>query len=243
MRIVTWNCNMALHRKFDALISLRPDIAIVPECADPETLRRKMEFPDDVRVVWVGENSNKGLGIFAFNKHNIDIASDHDPEIRHIAPVHISGVNSFNLLAVWAMNTKENGWSAKRRAPFLSSLDRYPTFLENNPSMIAGDFNNHVRWDKPGHRNNQADAVDRLKSMGLVSAYHTHNGLEHGAETEPTHYWRDRSKEGPTYHIDYIFLPVDWASHMTEMTVGTFEDWCGNKLSDHVPLVVDIDIS
>ena len=22
----------------------------------------------------------------------------------------------------------------------------------------------------------------------------------------------------------------------------TFEDWCGNKLSDHVPLVLDIDL-
>jgi len=27
---------------------------------------------------------------------------------------------------------------------------------------------------------------------------------------------------------------------MREMSVGSFEDWCGARLSDHVPLVVDV---
>ena len=39
MRIVAWNCNMALDRKIDALLALKPDIAIVAECAEPERLR------------------------------------------------------------------------------------------------------------------------------------------------------------------------------------------------------------
>ena len=45
-----------------------------------------------------------------------------------------------------------------------------------------------------------------------------------------------------TYHLDYIFMPRNWAGQMTEMTVGSFEDSCGNKLIDHVTLVVDIDL-
>ena len=31
MRLVAWNCNMALHRKFEALQSLNPDVAVISE--------------------------------------------------------------------------------------------------------------------------------------------------------------------------------------------------------------------
>jgi hypothetical protein len=29
---------------------------------------------------------------------------------------------------------------------------------------------------------------------------------------------------------------------MSEMSVGSFEDWSGRGLSDHVPLLIDIDL-
>ena len=35
LRIVSWNCNMALRPKFEALRTLRPDVAIIQECAAP----------------------------------------------------------------------------------------------------------------------------------------------------------------------------------------------------------------
>ena len=50
----------------------------------------------------------------------------------------------------------------------------------------------------------------------------------------------DRTKEGPTYHIDYIFGSQDVVASARSFEVGTFEDWVGNKLSDHVPLVLEI---
>ena len=31
MRLVAWNCNMALHRKVDALLALRLDIAVISD--------------------------------------------------------------------------------------------------------------------------------------------------------------------------------------------------------------------
>ncbi len=67
-------------------------------------------------------------------------------------------------------------------------------------------------------------------------------GISIGEELEPTHYWRDRTKHGPTYHIDYIFMPQGWVAAISEMSVGSFEDWSGKGLSDHVPLVIDIDV-
>jgi len=31
MRLVTWNCNMAMPRKVDALLNLKPDVAVICE--------------------------------------------------------------------------------------------------------------------------------------------------------------------------------------------------------------------
>jgi hypothetical protein len=31
-------------------------------------------------------------------------------------------------------------------------------------------------------------------------------------------------------------------TRVRELAIGTFEDWCGAGLSDHVPIVVDVDL-
>jgi exodeoxyribonuclease-3 len=108
--------------------------------------------------------------------------------------------------------------------------------------MIAGDLNNNAIWHRPGWRINHLTTVAVLESYGLISAYHALMSEEQGCESVPTIYWRDRKKDGPTYHIDYVFLPNHWVDRMRELRVGTYEQWCGSGLSDHVPIVVDIDI-
>jgi hypothetical protein len=43
MRIVAWNCNMALHNKYERLLALRPDIAVIgnrPWVVAPRATRR-----------------------------------------------------------------------------------------------------------------------------------------------------------------------------------------------------------
>ena len=88
---------------------------------------------------------------------------------------------------------------------------------------------------------NHRTMVSTLTRMGPISAYHALMGEDHGRESEPTDYWRDRRKDGPTYHIDYVFLPEAWLGAVSHFSVGSFEDWCGSGLSDHVPLVVDVE--
>ena len=56
----------------------------------------------------------------------------------------------------------------------------------------------------------------------------------HGAETVPTLYWRDRTKDGPTYHIDYVFLPSRWIEKVT-VEIGPFELWCRAFLDGPAP--------
>src|SRR5262249_45041452 len=122
------------------------------------------------------------------------------------------------------------------------ALTKYKSFLSERPAVVAGDFNNNAIWHRPGWRINHLNAVTILEGYGLVSAYHTLKGELQGCESIPTIFWRDRRKDGPTYHIDYVFVPRQWTDRISELTVGTYEDWCGSGLSDHVPIVVEVDI-
>jgi len=104
MRIVAWNCWMALHRKFDAVMRLRPDIAVICECVEPQRLAAFGALNGvSGDPVWIGDNRNKGLAVFTCNG-TAPGAEPFYPTIRHIAPVHISGPVECNLLAVWAQN-------------------------------------------------------------------------------------------------------------------------------------------
>ncbi|MGH6932025.1 MAG: hypothetical protein ACREEE_06270 [Dongiaceae bacterium] len=243
MRLVAWNCNMALHRKLDRLLALRPDVAVISECASPDRLAERLR-PRRLssKPVWIGANRDKGLAVLAFNGYRARLADDYRRSLKFIAPVRIEGPVAFNLLAVWAQNFSAGIRRKRQPGPFRLALGHYREFLAAAPAVAAGDFNNNYFWDKPGYLINHSHAVAALDRLGLVSAYHQARGEAQGREREPTHYWRDRRKDGPTYHIDYIFLPRAWIGRLRDCQVGRFEDWCGNGLSDHVPLVADLAI-
>jgi len=42
------------------------------------------------------------------------------------------------------------------------------------------------------------------------------------------------------YHVDYCFAPQQIADRLKSVMVGVFEDWI--QVSDHVPMIFDIDI-
>ena len=65
------------------------------------------------------------------------------------------------------------------------------------------------------------------------------DGLEQGAERHPTLYWRDRTRIGPTFHIDYVFVPKSATSLLRRVSVGSHAKWVATGLSDHAPLIVD----
>ena len=243
MRLIAWNCNMALHRKIDALLSLKPDLAIVSECASPETLEgRGSTHWMEAEPVWIGQNPHKGLAVFAFNGYAACLHHPYHPTLRYIAPIHVHGPFELNVLAVWAQNASAGITRKHQSGPLRRALTKYREFLLEKVALVAGDLNSNTIWDKPSWRNNHMKKVEILEQMDLVSAYHELRGERHGEESIPTHYWRDRRKDGPTYHIDYAFVPRRWLSRIKEFQIGTFEDWCGNGLSDHVPIVIDVDL-
>jgi hypothetical protein len=234
---------MALDRKFDALLDIEPDVAIICECAEPERFRARAKFDRmEHDPVWIGQNPNKGLAVFTFNGYTACLSNPYYRTLRYIAPVHISGPVECNVLAVWAQNASGGVIRKNQAGPLHMALTRYKRFLADRPAIVAGDLNSNAIWDKPGWRINHMAKVEMLEGLGLVSAYHTIRGEPHGRETIPTLYWRDRTKDGPTYHIDYMFLPNRWIDRVRGLRLGTFEDWCGSGLSDHVPIIVDIDV-
>jgi endonuclease/exonuclease/phosphatase family protein len=231
---------MALQDKYERLLALTPDLAIVPECANVDLLRKKAPNFSATSSVWIGDNHNKGLGVFTFGSFTAkqsEIYKDHFP---HVLPIRIEGPTQFNPLAVWACHAHGNSYEGRQGA-LMRAMTAYRSFIQDDPSVVAGDFNDNVLWDKPKKLNNHGTNVGTLNMLGLKSAYHQSRNVEQGQEPEPTIYWRNRKVDGPRYHIDYCFIPDRWINDALAVDVGLFQDWVGVGLSDHVPLVVDVE--
>jgi len=238
MRLVAWNCAGGLHgRKFEALLCLKPDIAVVSECARPETLKRKgcRLSACSAPPIWTGADSNRGLAVFFFNGACGHMHRCFKTGLLGILPVEIAAPRRFNLLAVWA----PTGLRKAERGPVNEALDFYRGFLDEEDAVLAGDFNNNVCWDKPGWQSNHEDTVEVLESRGSVSAYHRKTGERQGKETGKTLRWRRNKAAG--YHIDDIFIPRSWTEPdgAFDCRIEPFDGWAGAGLSDHVPVVLD----
>jgi endonuclease/exonuclease/phosphatase family metal-dependent hydrolase len=108
--------------------------------------------------------------------------------------------------------------------------------LKRGPIVIAGDLNSNAVWDYERPNGNHSDVVERLSTLGIVSAYHSHFDELQGNETRPTFYFY-RHKQRP-FHLDHVFIPKVWMSRLQSVEVGSHESWCG--LSDHCPVIVDL---
>ena len=94
---------MALHRKWDALAALKPDLAVLPEAAAPDVLRRKGLRVDEVSMAWAcrsGGNPNKALLVAAFGGLTVRQVTESEPLLDVFLPVRVEGHLSFDLLAV-----------------------------------------------------------------------------------------------------------------------------------------------
>jgi exodeoxyribonuclease-3 len=238
MRIVSWNCGSGFHRKIAALAALAPDVAIVQECADLATLALKAPEFTPTTAIWTGDNPHKGLAVFSFGPYRLMRYAADDASITYALRARVVGPHAFNLLALWSHYGK-SPMTVAAPGPTLLALRAYARFLKERPAIMAGDLNNHVRWDKPGKASNHANAVATSAALGLTSAYHAFHGLEQGAERHPTLYWRDRTRTGPTYHIDYAFVPQVATNWLRRVAVGSYAKWIATGLSDHAPLIVD----
>lgn len=246
LRVVAWNTNMALHRKLQALSQLEPDVAIVSECANPETLRQRlptnMQLPS---MVWVGGTPNKGLGILGFGPFTVELSETYDKRLQWILPARLHGPLSITVLGVWANNHRASEFHPlePRTSQALQALEIYRAELGDGRAIIAGDFNANAIWDSRRRYGNWSSTVEAYCIRGFESAYHLARKCDLGNEPEPTLYWQSRKKDGRAYHVDYCFIPTPWRASLRAVYVGSHEEFVATGLSDHVPLVVDLDAS
>jgi hypothetical protein len=234
MRIVVWNCRMALSRKRQHLYALHPDIAVIPECSQNCL---KLCLKDGFEGRWFGDNPRKGLGVLVAKP--LHIASAEKSRNKWVVPMEITGGPcDFLLIAVWTTLVK--GSLARSYIGQLSeAVASNPQWFIGKHTILCGDFNSNKIWDDMRKKTgNHSTVVSALEKHRLASAYHHFFSESQGAESQPTYYfWHHKNRP---YHIDYVFLPQHWASQIQRVEVGSHASW--SKLSDHVPLSVDVSV-
>lgn len=251
MKIVTWNCSGGFRNKLEHIDKLKADILVIQECEDPSQSSKAYQEWAGSSYLWKGESKNKGIGVFAKNGNTVQLLDWSgsyaieglvsksttlewsSKELRLFLPVLIN--EQFTLLGVWTKGGRDDVFGYMGQ--FWKFLQVHRRELSGQRTIIAGDFNSNVRWDKPDRWWNHTDVVNELGELGIQSLYHHTFGEEQGSESRPTFHLH-RNLEKP-YHIDYVFISKDMlGSSSLDMPYG---DWL--SVSDHYPLCAFIEAS
>jgi exonuclease III len=162
---------------------------------------------------WIGNNHRKGLAVLTKEKSELQTEVFNESLI-YFLPVSFKDTA---VLGVWAFNRRARRKVEGGSGFPIDAISHYKDWLTSHKNMIvAGDFNNGPRWDRPGSK----------------SSYHHLTGETPGQESKPTYYHQRNPEKG--FHIDYIFSNI---SGKGQILLGEFKDW--GKLSDHVPLITE----
>lgn len=235
MKLVTWNCQGAYRKKAEPIARFAPDIAVIQECEALERLIFPGNIAPPTTQLWFGDYTHKGVGIFSYTDLSFDLYENYDPTLKYCIPIKVTGHININLIAIWAMNHQE------RRLSYIGqvyrAVEKYRDFIRQADTILIGDFNSNKQWDKTPRIGNHSVVVETLTNEGLVSVYHEYFNEEQGKETRPTLFMS--RKPASVYHVDYCFLPGKWRGNISNVSVGSYEEW--GRLSDHSPLFIELD--
>lgn len=226
MRIANWNCRGGFRGKYNHLFASEPDIAVIQECEKNHGLH--------FQNLWFGDNTNKGISIFAGANHKIALHPAYNPEFKYIIPIEVTGRDDFNLFAVWAMNDEDN--HEKRYIAQVWQAFRWYHELLEYPSIIVGDFNWNLKWDaNPSYPllGNWADTMKIFRMYDIKSVYHKLYKEKFGKESMPTYF--HCKKMAQPHHTDYCFVSKQF--HIEKFGITSPADWL--ELSDHMALLID----
>ncbi len=192
---------MAFRKKAGHILAHKPDILIVPECEHPDKLKFNDDIPKPTDILWFGANQNKGLGIFSYSEFRFKLIRTHNPELKLIIPIAVTGRNhKFSLFAIWANNPADPDGQYVEQV--WKAIHHYKLSKKN--TLLIGDFNSNTIWDRKYRIGNHSHVVDRLQKKGITSSYHLYHKQIQGNEAQPTYYLY-RHKDKP-YHLDYCFV-------------------------------------
>ena len=243
LRIGTWNVRGASYDKIAPhVLDLDCDVLVLQECGFVDSLQSTPLGETTHR--WRGRDRRLGLAVFTFGNYDIadgpdqewvepDAEIDMEKMLPWVLPVEVAGPASFNLMGVWADNS-----SAFR--PATAAIRKYAEWLSSGSSVVAGDFNNHRKWDRQGY--NERDhkvTMDALAKLGLVSTYHRARRIGESRvppESDMT-FWEAFNKE-KGHHIDFIYAPAPWIlERPSDVEVGDWASYVQPRVSDHAPVI------
>lgn len=236
MRILTWNCNGGFRNKVQAVSSFDCDLYIIQECEDPQRVSKSTEAYRDFTEnhIWIGANKNKGLGVFVKKSSvitrtgiNLDFG---EHQLKWFLP--FSFEDRMTLIAVWA----HRGDTGEFRY-----IGQFYKMLCNNADDIKGkvfigDLNSNKIWDYKRSEGDHSTCVKILESHSIYSVYHRLKSEEQGMEKQPT--FLLQKNKSKSYHIDYIFAPLEYIDKTVQFEILDFDSWV--KYSDHVPIIWEI---
>jgi exonuclease III len=235
VRLITWNCARGFRTKAVAVAALRPDVLAVQELSRLDTLsevdgdlRPTFRDHDQLQTQW-----SRGLGMFSFTGLQIEPADgdDHEESFRRYRAS--ANGTAFQVVVLWTWPTEDPNRSLHYRQAIDGAV-RFRDWLSAVPTIVLGDFNDNASFKKTA----VPELAEKMAAAGLVSAYHAWTGEEFGHETRHTYFHHRRDDQG--FHIDYCFLPERWAPFISRVQVGEHPQW--GALSDHMPLIVDLDL-
>lgn len=236
LRLVTWNCRIGGFRyKAAHVAQLRPDLLAVQEVE-----RRAMEEP-----ILGGEHQptygdrigdpafpRRAIGVFSYTGLDICAVDLEAPLYAFRRYVARRAGLEFNVIATWTAATNDKATSYRQAH---EGIEAHRDWIRERPTVLLGDLNDNAsyrgtRWP---------DFMALLQPLGLFSAYHHFYSESPGFETRPTHFYR--GDETARFHLDYCFLPAEWLPRIRDVSVEAFSpSW--KEISDHVPLIVDLDL-
>lgn len=232
MKVISWNCNGALRKKFHHLEQFDADVLIIQECENPALCKSSEYVSWAKNYLWHGLNKNSGLGVFA--KEHITLSKLDWPSdtFELFLPFRID--TDLHFIAVWTKQA--NSPTFQYIGQFWKYLQLNKTLIASTQPVICGDFNSNKIWDKWDRWWNHSDVINELSELGIESLYHTFYSQEQGLEKDATFYLH-RNTDKP-YHIDYAFLPKNLLPKAS-VSVGLQAEWLA--VSDHMPLLIKID--
>lgn len=232
MKIVTWNSQSKFAENFKEIKKQNADIYVIQECENPQ-ITKSEEYRDFAsNSIWVGDNKNYGLGIFAGDDVKLDLVDLDNAGLRYFIPVRVN--DDFNLLGIWTNPDMEGN----KVVYYPKEVTRYYELHKdsgffNQDMIMCGDFNCDVSLVNKTHGKNVYEMMDRLSEVGLVDVYHYLNDEVQGEESKAT-FFMNRNLKKP-FHLDHVFAAHD---KIKDLQIPEPEHWM--NFSDHVPIIFEI---
>lgn len=229
MRLMTWNCRRGFPRKAEAVAPLRPDVLVSQEVGrlDQVLVFDGTDQPTFIHRISRTPEGQTAIAVFSYTDTKLESVDHADPMYPFQRFRAERDGLSFQVVAVW---TETPDYKQA-----IEGARRFREWIQQAPTVIMGDFNDSAAY----RTTNWPELMEAMSPLGVASAYHAFTGEHFGRASKPTYFHHGRA-DAFSSHIDYCFIPLDWVPRVTAVTVGDHDEW--GRLSDHMPLVVDLDL-